>query len=105
MQGACVFCHSPLETAADPGGLLDYLAARLPRASAQRPFRSGAVRDLRLLADGRSYRGRLRNGGLELEPQAEAAAWVDGLLADLSREAAGDRTVRSALTQAGWDIR
>ena len=31
MQGACVFCHSPLETAADPGGLLDYLAARARR--------------------------------------------------------------------------
>jgi hypothetical protein len=59
-----------------------------------------------LLAAGRSYHGRLRRGGgLQLEPSAEAAAWVDGLLADLSREAAGDRTVRSALTHAGWDIR
>ena len=100
-----MFCRSPLETPADPDGLLDYLAARLPRAEAQRPFMSGAVKDLRLLAAGRPYRGRVRRGGLDLEPSAEAAAWVDGLLADLSREAAGDRAVRSALTHAGWDIR
>jgi len=105
IRGACVFCRSPLQAPADPGGLLDYLASRLPRAEAQRPFGSGAVKDLRLLASGRPYRGRLRRSGLELEPPVEAADWVDRLLADLSREAAGDRAVRSALTHAGWDIR
>jgi len=105
IRGACVFCRSPLQGGADPGGLLDYLAARLPHAEAQRPFGSSAVKDLRLLAAGHSYRGRLHRHGLQLEPAAEAAFWVDSLLADLSREAAGDRAVRSALTHAGWDMR
>ena len=105
LRGACVFCRSPLETAADPDGLLDYLAAKLPRAEAQRPFGAGTVKDLRLLAAGRSYHARLRRGALQLEPEAEAAHWVDRLLADLSREAAADRTVRSALANAGWDMR
>jgi hypothetical protein len=63
------------------------------------------VRDLRLLAAGRPYRARLRRGQLRLEPAAEAAAWVDVLLSDLSRDAAGNRAVRSALTHAGWDLR
>jgi hypothetical protein len=105
IRGACVFCHAPLETPVDPGGLLDYLAAKLPWAEAQRPFGSGAVKDLRLAVAGRSYRGRLSRGGLQLEPQAEAEHWADRLLADLSREAAGDRALRSALAHAGWDIR
>jgi hypothetical protein len=105
IQGACVFCRSALEVQADSEGLLDYLAARLPGVEAQRPFGSGAVKDLRLLAAGRPYRGRLRRGALQLEPQAEAAHWVDRLLVDLSREATADRTMRSALTHAGWDIR
>jgi hypothetical protein len=105
-RGSCVFCHSPLEGPADPAGLLDYLAAKLPHAEAHRgAFGSSPVKDLRLLAAGRAYRGRLRRGGLHLEPPAEAADWVDGLLTDLSREAAGNRAVRSALTHAGWDLR
>ena len=105
-RGACVFCHSPMEAQTDPDGLLDYLAARLPQAEAQRgSFGSSPVKDLRLWAAGRPYRGRLRRGELRLEPPAEAADWVDGLLSDLSREAAGNRAVRSALTHAGWDLR
>jgi hypothetical protein len=105
-RGACVFCHSPLDAPADPAGLLDYLAAKLPDAEAQRAaFGPGPVKDLRLLAAGRTYRGRLRRGALRLEPPAEAADWVDGLLSDLSRDAAGNRAVRSALTRAGWDLR
>jgi hypothetical protein len=105
-RGSCVFCHSPLESPADPAGLLDYLAAKLPQADAQRgAFGSSAVRDLRLLAAGRHYRGRLRRDGLHLEPPAEVADWVDGLLSDLSRDAAGNRAVRSALTNAGWAFR
>src|SRR5207237_6010276 len=103
--GACVFCRSPLETPPDPEGLLDYLAAKLPGAEVQRPFGSSAVKDLRMQAAGNAYRGRIRRHGLELEPSANAEYWVDSLLADLSREAAENRAVRSALTHAGWDIR
>ena len=46
-----------------------------------------------------------REGSAQRWDVVIAADWVDRLLADLSREAAGDRAVRSALTHAGWDIR
>jgi hypothetical protein len=104
--GRCVFCRSSLDEGADAGGLLDYLAGRLPSADARRGvLGSGAVSDVRVVASGRSYRARLRRGALELEPAGEPAEWVERLLADLTLDAAGDRAVRSALAAAGWDWR
>jgi hypothetical protein len=106
VRGTCVFCRSRLEEGADADGLLDYLAGRLPGAEARRGvLGSGAVSDVRVVAAGRSYRARLRRGALELQPAGEAAEWVERLLADLTRDAAGDRAVRSALAAAGWDWR
>lgn len=107
ISGACVFCrtplpHSPLELA----GLLDYLAARLPRAEARRGiFGRGYVRRLRFEASGERFQARLKRSGLRLEPELEPAAWVDRLLVALSRRAAADGDVREAISRAGWALR
>lgn len=107
LSGACAFCRTPLPVAfQEPAGLLDYLAARLPVAEAGRGlFGRGPVRRLRVEASGERFRARLKGGALRLEPELEAAAWVDRLLAALSRRAASDGDVREAVSRAGWALR
>ena len=104
LERACVFCRSPLDSADDPTGLLDYLAERIPKAQAGRGgvLRQGAVRDLQLRAGRIEYRARWRREGLELHPEAEPAVWVDHLLADLTADAAADLDARAALSRTGW---
>ncbi len=104
-DGACVFCRAPLDAEPDPAGLLDYLAARLPRARARRNlFGRGPVRSLQVSAAGRRFRGRLRKDGLELEPDAEPAGWCEQLLSALRFEATSDHDLRQALSRSGWDF-
>ena len=106
LEGACVFCHAPVEaTEPDPTGLLDYLAERLPGARAGRgPLRRGPVRSLRVSAGGRRFRARLGARGLELEPQAAPVEWCEQLMSALRFEAAGDHDLRRALSRSGWDF-
>lgn len=103
LHGACVFCRAPMSEAADPGGLLDYLAAHLPGAQARRAGlrRRGPVRELRY---GR-FRGRLRRERLELTPDGDEVEWVDVLLEELSKEAASNPEARQAMARSGWDFR
>ena len=105
-RGACVFCHSPLTGGTDPAGLLDYVGARLPGARVRHGLLGrGPVQEVRLQAGGELFRGRLRNEVLELEPEPDPAAWVDRLLAALSRGAASDADLREAVSHAGWALR
>ena len=105
----CAFCRSPLEAPAETGRLLEYLAGRLPascvRVRRRGLLRRGPVEELRVRAAAAQYRGRLRHGRLQLDPEAPAAEWVDRLLADLSRQAATDGALRSAMTRSGWALR
>ena len=106
LNGACVFCRSPLADGPDPAGLLDYLAARIPQLRSRRGIlRRGAVRDLRIEVAGTVYRGRVRRDAVELEPELEPARWVEGLLLGLSRRAAGEPELRSAMSRSGWALR
>jgi hypothetical protein len=104
LEGACVFCRSPLDGPDDPAALLDYLAARIPTAQAGRGgvLRQGPVRELQVRAGRIEYRARWRRDGMELHPEAEPAVWVDHLLADLTRDARGVQERRAALSRAGW---
>jgi hypothetical protein len=105
VDGACVFCHAPLETGPDPEGLLDYLTAHLPRARVRRGLLGrGPVRALELGVAGRRFRGRLRKEALVLDPPLAPAEWCDQLLGALRFEAAGDHDLRQALTRSGWDF-
>jgi hypothetical protein len=103
-ERSCVFCRSPLESADDATGLLDYLAERIPTAETGRGgvFRQGTVRDLQVRAGRIEYRARWRREGLDLHPDAEPAVWVDHLLRDLTEDARGDLERRAALSRAGW---
>ncbi len=104
-NGACVFCRAPLATEPEPAGLLDYIAARLPRARVRRNlFRRGPVRSLRVSAAGRRFRGRLRKERLELEPDAEPAEWCEQLLSALRFDAVSDHDLRQSLSRSGWDF-
>lgn len=107
LAGACVFCRTPLsEQPPELAGLLDYVAARLPVAEARRGlFGRGPVRRLRVEASGERFQARFRRHGLVLEPELAPAAWVDRLLAALSRRAASDGDVRAAVSRAGWALR
>jgi hypothetical protein len=106
LQAACAFCRSALTGEPDPSGLLDYLADRLPSASVSRGLlgRSPA-REVRILAAGTDYRVARSGGSLRFGPEAPAPEWVDRLLRDLSRDAAGDARLRAAITRAGWALR
>jgi hypothetical protein len=101
---SCVFCRSPLDEEDDPGGLLDYLAERIPTAQASRAgmLRHGPVRELHVRAGPIEYRARWRRDSLELHPRAEPAEWVDHLVAGLTGDAAGDLERRAALSRTGW---
>jgi len=108
VDGACVFCRSPLSEEPDPTGLLDYLAARLPQAETRRAglLRRGRVSRWRLFVAERPFGGRLRRGGLlELEPDLAEGVWVEELLAALSRRAAADAGLRQQVSRSGWALR
>ncbi|MDQ6772792.1 MAG: hypothetical protein M3024_07365 [Candidatus Dormibacteraeota bacterium] len=104
--GRCVFCHSPLTSAADPGRLPDYLAEHLRGARVRRgTFGRGRVRDLTVTAGGRTFRAQVQRERLTLEPAADPARWADDVLSALSRDAVGDADVRRDVTRAGWALR
>ena len=106
LDGACVFCHSPLADGPDPAGLLDYLSARIPAARSRRGIlRRGPVSDLRIEVAGTVYRGRMRRDAVELVPDLEPARWVEALLRELSRRAAREPALRSAMSRSGWALR
>lgn len=104
VKGACVFCRSPLAAAEEWTGLLDYVASRLPAARATHGLvRRREVRSLKIEAGNNLYTGRVRgDGALELHPEKDPGPWVEGLLRDLTRDAAADRVLRAAITRAGW---
>lgn len=106
LGGLCVFCRSPLPSATDPGGLVDYLASKLPEAQANRGWLGRpAVREVRLQAGRIRYIAALKGGRLRLRPEADPAEWVDRLIRDLSKEAETNPQLRSAVTRAGWALR
>lgn len=106
LHGACAFCRSPLSAGPDADGLLEYLAASLPAASARRGFLGRSpLREVTVDAAGVRYDATLRAGRLRLSPEAGPAEWVDRLLADLSREAQSNGSLRAAMTHAGWALR
>jgi hypothetical protein len=106
LGGACAFCRSPLAADSDADGLLDYLASKLPEARASRGLLGrSSLREVQLEAAGVRYGAALRTGRLRLRPEAPPAEWVDQLLRDLSREAATNPRLRSAVTRAGWALR
>ena len=105
VEGACAFCHSPLAGSGDAGGLLDYIAAHVPRARARRNLIGrGPVRRIELSAAGTLFKGRLRKEELELLPEPEPAAWAAELVSALARDAAADHELRRALSRSGWAL-
>jgi hypothetical protein len=106
LNGACAFCRSPLETASDPAGLLEYMAASLPTARTSRGWLGRSpLRELQVEAAGVRYSLGRRPGGLRLRPALPPAEWVDVLLRDLSKDAATNPQLRSQVTRAGWALR
>jgi len=107
LEGACVFCRSPLEAqTAGEADLLDYLAERVGPARVRRGlFGRGPVRRLELEAGGEKFSARLRSEQTTLRPDLELGLWVDRLLAGLSRDAASDPELRRAMTRSGWRLR
>lgn len=107
LEGVCVFCRSPLEDGrAGEDGLLDYLGERIARARVRRGLLGrGPVRRFDVEAGGEKFSARVRPEELALRPELELELWVDRLLAGLSRDAASDPDLRTAMTRAGWRLR
>jgi hypothetical protein len=105
IDGACPFCHSPLERSGGGEGLLDYLAAHVPAARARRNLLGrGPVRRFELTAAGTLFKGRLRKDELEVEPRTDPAAWSARLVSALARDATSDHELRRALSRSGWAL-
>ena len=104
LDGACVFCHSPIGADEDPEELLDYLAEKIPIARVKR--NRGRITALTVETRGRSCRAYInKKGALELEPPVHLTAWVDLLLTRLSDAAAVDPDLRRAYLRSGWALR
>jgi hypothetical protein len=104
LDGACVFCHSPIGAEEDAGELLDYLAEKIPIAKVKRT--RGRITDLTVDARGRKCRAYVnKKDALELEPPVHLTAWVDLLLNRLSDAAATDADLRRAYLRSGWALR
>jgi hypothetical protein len=106
LEGACVFCHTPLEVEEDTSELLDYLVERIPAAKVKRGhLNRGPITELVLDVAGRSFRARVRNEELDLTPPVRLTAWVDLLLTKLSDAASEDPDLRRAVLRSGWALR
>jgi hypothetical protein len=104
LDGACVFCHSPIGGDEDPEELLDYLAEKIPIAKVKR--NRGRITDLTIETSGRRTRAYInKKDALELEPSVHLVAWVDLLLNRLSDAAATDADLRRAFLRSGWALR
>jgi len=104
LDGACVFCHSPIGADEDSKELLDYLAEKIPIAKVKR--NRGRITDLTVETRGRSCRAYInKRDALELEPPVHLTAWVDLLLNRLSDAAATDANLRRAYLRSGWALR
>jgi len=106
LDGACVFCHSPLNSEEDTHELLDYLVERIPLAKVKRgALNRGPITELVLEVAGRRFRARVKNDSLDLAPPVHLTAWVDLLLTKLSDAAAVDADLRRAVLRSGWALR
>jgi hypothetical protein len=106
LDGACVFCHSPISVAEDTTELLDYLVEKIPIAKAKRGhLNRGPITELVFDVGGRSFRVRVKDGELDLAPPVHITAWVDLLLTKLSDAAAADPDLRRAVLRSGWALR
>jgi len=106
LEGACVFCHTPITGEDDTTELLDYLVERIPVAKVKRGhLNRGPITELVLDIAGRSFRARVKNEQLELLPPVHLTAWVDLLLTKLSDAAAVDPDLRRAVLRSGWALR
>jgi len=104
LDGACVFCHSPMGAEEDAEELLDYLAEKIPIAKVKR--NRGRIIDLTVDTRGRKTRAYInKKEVLELEPPVHLTAWVDLLLNRLSDAAATDADLRRAYLRSGWALR
>jgi hypothetical protein len=107
LDGACVFCHSPLDGEEDdPVELLEYLVEHIPSAHIKRgTLHRGPLTDVTFEVGGRSFRARWRKEELDLQPPVALTAWLDLLLTRLSDTAAHDASLRRSVLRAGWALR
>jgi hypothetical protein len=107
IDGACVFCHAPLDGESDDAAeLLDYLVERIPSGHVKRgPLNRGPITEAAFDLGGRTFRARWRKEELDLEPPVELTAWLDLLITRVSDTAAHDANLRRSILRAGWALR
>jgi hypothetical protein len=106
LDGACVFCHAPINDEDDLTELLDYVAERIPIAKIKRGHMNrGPITELSVDVGGKSLRAYWKKEALEVQPPVHVTAWVDLLLTRLSDAAAVDANLRRAYLRSGWALR
>lgn len=107
LEGACVFCHSPLNgDEADTAELLDYLVEHIPTAQVKHgALHRGPLTEVSFDAGGKPFRARLHKEEWQLEPPVSLPAWIDLLLTRISDKAAHDAALRRSVLRAGWALR
>ena len=106
LDGACVFCRTPMTESEAPLEVLEYLKTRVPGAKVRRAaLGRGRVTGLTFAGAGERFEARLRGSRLVLTPNLPPAQWLDSLLQALSTAAASDAALRARLSQSGWALR
>jgi len=101
-----VFCHAPIGDGEDTSELLDYIVEHVPPARAKHGhLNRGPITEVVIEVEGRTFRARVKEDGLELAPAVRLNAWVDLLLTRLSDAAAGDPDLRRSFLRSGWALR
>jgi len=106
LDGACVFCHAPLDEHGGEAELLEYLSERIPTAHVKRgAWNRGPITEAAFDVSGRTFRARWKDEELDLEPPVDLTAWLDLLLTRLSDIAMQDANLRRSVLRSGWALR
>lgn len=104
VDGACVFCGSPLTQRSNLAGLPDYVASRLPEAVVTRGglLHRGPIQRVEVTLGETTFRLQLHGGWLVLSPDVPAEQWAGRMVRALGEAAVEDPELRGTLSRAGW---
>lgn len=104
VDGACVFCGSPLVERGDAAALLDYVAARVPGASVGRAglLHRGPVQRVEFTLGTATFRLQKQGGALVFAPSVSPERWSAAVVRAMGEAAADDAELRRHLSRAGW---
>lgn len=104
VDGACVFCGSPLHERSNLADLPEYVASRLPAAVVTRGglLHRGPIQRVEVTLGETTFRLELHGGWLVFSPDVPAEQWAARMVRALGEAATDDSGLRATLSRAGW---